>query len=390
MNGSTQLLAEASRRTWPVVVVGAGIAGSVAAFLLAQQGVEVLLVEKQHHPRPKTCGGCLHPAGFEALRAIGLGELDALRAAPRLTRAVLRRVGGPAVTIPFTAASPFRAIDRSLLDASLTERAIEAGATYLGECHITESSVDGDSRCLLARCGAERHTLRAGIVIACDGLNGPLAKGAGLVHEPRAWWRRKAGFSLDARGSTSLDPEAITMLCEEWGYLGAVRMGGGEAEHRWHLAAAVFPAVLRQAGGPLGLAKQALERHGVGPLELMADTVTTAPTLSRSLLRPWHDRLLVAGDASGYVEPITGEGMTWAIAAARAAAESSLAGWSANTGPGYERAWKQRVESGRGLVRLSAFTLDWPSARRAAWWALSASRPLRRWIGRRAVTGASA
>jgi 2-polyprenyl-6-methoxyphenol hydroxylase-like FAD-dependent oxidoreductase len=74
----------------------------------------------------------------------------------------------------------------------------------------------------------------------------------------------------------------------------------------------------------------------------------------RSVVRPWAPRLLLIGDSSGYVEPITGEGMAWALAAAEAALPFVTVPWSSTTGPGWEAAWRASVARRRDLVHLAA------------------------------------
>src|ERR1019366_8245574 len=66
---------EAGARSWDVVVVGAGPAGSLAARELARRGAAVLLLDKAHFPRAKVCGGCLTLKALATLTAVGLGTL---------------------------------------------------------------------------------------------------------------------------------------------------------------------------------------------------------------------------------------------------------------------------------------------------------------------------
>src|SRR5437588_7459508 len=68
-------LTEVADRRWDVAVVGAGLAGSLAAYGLARRGLAVLMVDKATFPRWKVCGSCLNPQAQAALAAAGLGDL---------------------------------------------------------------------------------------------------------------------------------------------------------------------------------------------------------------------------------------------------------------------------------------------------------------------------
>src|SRR5215216_3203258 len=110
---------------FPVVVVGAGPAGSVAARELARRGTRVLLADQAAFPRPKVCGCCLNAAGIAALEAVGLGHvLRELGAVP------LRRVRLAAGRADAEVALPGGvAVSRDALDLALVREAGEAGAT---------------------------------------------------------------------------------------------------------------------------------------------------------------------------------------------------------------------------------------------------------------------
>jgi len=374
---STLQPGQAAGRRWPVIVAGAGVAGAVVAHGLARRGVEVLLLEKRSHPRRKVCGGCLHPRGFAALEEMGLAGVPSLRDAGSLDAVVLSRAGRGAVRVPLGGEACFRAVDRAALDADLVDAAIGAGAQYIDRAQVLSSEVWDDGRRVAVRCEGRDLSLDADLVVSCEGLTGVLARGAGLVVPARPLWREKVGFSIEATGDVGVDLSAIAMLCEPWGYLGIVGMGAG----RWHLAAAIRPEVLSGLGGAVAAARTALARHGLAGLSVEEESLSTSPTLTRVLRRRWAPRLLVAGDAAGYLEPITGEGMTWAIASASAVTEVSAFGWSEKVGPVYEALWQTRVAGMRRLVSLSALALDRPAARGAALWALGASPVLRAWVG---------
>ena len=79
-------------------------------------------------------------------------------------------------------------------------------------------------------------------------------------------------------------------------------------------------------------------------------------------MRPYADRLFLIGDASGYVEPITGEGMAWALAAVESVIPIVSDGWNDDSGARWEAAWRTRVKSRTRFVRVAARVASSPMA----------------------------
>jgi 2-polyprenyl-6-methoxyphenol hydroxylase-like FAD-dependent oxidoreductase len=107
------------------------------------------------------------------------------------------------------------------------------------------------------------------------------------------------------------------MACSSGGYLGLVRLEDG----RLDLGAAFDPAWVKAAGGLGPAAAATLDEAGLPPLPGLAGLPWRGtPHLTRRAPRLAAERAFVLGDAAGYVEPFTGEGMAWALAAGRAVA----------------------------------------------------------------------
>ena len=125
------------------------------------------------------------------------------------------------------------------------------------------------------------------------------------------------------------------------GYVGLVQREDGAL----NLAAAFDRSCVAAAGGAAGAARSVLMSAGFDlPADLMAGQWQLTPALTRRPPAVAGSRCLLIGDAAGYVEPFTGEGMAWALTAGGAAAPfvvEGLADWS----PGLERRWLQTLES---------------------------------------------
>ncbi|MFO7692311.1 MAG: FAD-dependent monooxygenase [Vicinamibacterales bacterium] len=303
--------------TWDAIVIGAGPAGSLAATLLAREGLGVLLVERRAFPRRKVCGGCLNASALASLDRSGLGgRVRGLGALPLDTLRLHHR--GRQARVPLPAGL---AVSRAALDLALADAAAEAGCerrfqtTATIEPRSDDEAGRGYRRVLLRGAGGRDEAARARAVVVADGLGHvSLRDCAGFTSVVQASARVGIGGDVDA-GTIDTAPGAITMAVSRGGYVGAVDVEGG----RVNVGAAVDPAFLKASGGPAGALRAMFADAGVridAPLESI-DWMGTLP-LTRRLARPAARGIFVIGDAAGYVEPFTGEGMAWALAGAEA------------------------------------------------------------------------
>ncbi|MEM9065105.1 MAG: NAD(P)/FAD-dependent oxidoreductase [Planctomycetota bacterium] len=305
-----------------VLVIGAGPAGALFSVLLARQGREVVLVDKGSFPRSKVCGCCIAPAGQRAFEQAGLDGLlnDAL---------TLRRMemahSGRSVSIPIPS---YRTIGRHELDQRLVESAESEGVEFRPN---TSARVRPDGICEL-----DNGTLSPGVIVVADGLSG-----ASLREHPGFGWRVRPG-SLVGLGTVSdtpdagLDAHAVTMACAAEGYVGAASIGGG----RWSIAAAVTPQLIREQS-PSGAMKQIYQRATGRTLALDAPVRGTAPLTRQRNSVEAGTRIFLLGDACGYAEPMTGQGMSWAFEGAGLLAPIVDATIRGSTRPG---AWQSVVD----------------------------------------------
>ncbi len=350
---------------WPVIVIGAGIAGTCVAASLASKGVQVLLVDKGRPPRNKTCGCCMNLRAVRGLDRLGLLEtVSAL--APRAIDGMILLRGEAKAAIPFPkqgALSPI-AVSRIALDRALLAAAISRGAHFLGDTRVISSRLEGDHRVVRVRASdGYSAVLKAGIVVACDGLGSGLARGAelDLPHLENAKVGASAIFEPNA---FDLPSGKIIMATGDSGYVGVVQL----EDARWNVAAALHADALKE--GISHMIARLLDECRISHPDISATKWTTCPKLGREVIRPWTDRMLLAGDSSGYIEPITGEGMAWAVAAAESAAAVACEPWSDSSGKEYGRAWTRRVATSRKAVRSASALLD------RGWMATGAIRTL--------------
>jgi len=178
--------------------------------------------------------------------------------------------------------------------------------------------------------------LRAQLVLASDGLQGGFLQRGGLAPPVIA---RNAYIGLGAVAETVpcvLPAGAIAMACAPQGYVGV----SAAEDNQYIIAAALAPAFLRQHRRPADAVAEILARAGVecDPSVLRGLRWKGTPPLTRRSSAVTAERVLVLGDASGYIEPFTGEGMAWAMEAALALGPLVEEGIEVHT-EHLERAW---------------------------------------------------
>jgi flavin-dependent dehydrogenase len=292
--------------THDALVIGAGPAGSVAARELARRGRRVLLVDKAAFPRTKVCGCCLNGAAVRTLERIGLGHV--LAGAVPLTRVRIAAGHRSAeVRLPRGVALSREAFDVRLIDA-----AVRSGVEFRPNTTVHPRGRDAKD---------------ADVVVVASGLTGGDAT-------PEPGSRIGAGVVLEADSAPAFyTAGTIFMATGRGGYVGLVRV----EDDRLDIAAAFDPAFVKSAGG-LGPAAAGVLGSAGWPVPpgLIGAAWKGTPALTRRPVRVAGERTFVVGDAAGYVEPFTGEGMAWAVMSAAALAPIAANDWH----PGLAREWE--------------------------------------------------
>jgi flavin-dependent dehydrogenase len=294
-----------------ILVIGGGPAGSCCAIRLRQHGIAVDLAEKHSFPRPKVCGCCLGGAGLAALDVLGLAE-PILRLGCPISR-WQGSIGSRSVTIALPSGV---SISRELLDAELLRAASSAGAT-VGQptrAVIVDSDPSGVT-VRIDRNGSQCQRVYDCVVVAA-GLNAAgVSRFLPWVQAPSGPFG--VGFTADL--GNDCEPGVIYMACDDDGYVGVVRLEDGRAD----VAAALRSGTAARVGAaPIDRVRQILASSRLPRWSFSDDTaVMTTPALRRRRV-VGRNRVLAIGDTAGYVEPFTGEGITWAIQSGILAAET--------------------------------------------------------------------
>jgi menaquinone-9 beta-reductase len=317
-----------------VLIVGAGPAGSVAATVLARAGAKVRLIDRAAFPRDKLCGDTVNPGTLAILRRLGL---SARIEDGGLPVEGMRLTGGSGVAVDgrYPDGRIGRALARREFDWALLTCAVQAGAAFEPQTSVRRAIVDEeggrrrvDGVVSIAQGGAER-AIRARVTIAADGRRSTIAFGLGLARHPARPRRWAIGaYFADVAGLGTLGE----MHVRQGRYIGIAPVPGGVVN-----VCLVRPS--RPGDASLADPSALLTR------ELMADPqlrdrfagarLAQAPVVLGPLAvdasREEVEGLLLAGDAAGFVDPMTGDGLRFAVRggelAAMAALEALQHGW---------------------------------------------------------------
>ena len=342
-----------------VVVVGAGPAGSSAAYHLAACGLDVILVERHELGRDKVCGDGLTPSAVRELVRMGVDTSTWQR-----NRGLRVIGGGHRLHIPWPeqASLPSYGLARrrAELDRDLAEHAAAAGARLLTGVTATGPATTAAGRVIgvtakptarAARPGIPRPaTLRAPLVIDAGGVSARLATAVGRRKDERrplgvavrAYFRspRAADAWMESRLELWDGPPNRSDLLPGYGWLwsvgdGLVNVGLGSVSSRAATTRVDYRAVFKRwvASVPASWAFTPDNRVGR----------PTSAALPMAFNRKPHyaDGLMLLGDAGGMVSPFNGEGIAQALMSGRLAAEAAAQAAARSTAIGREKALGQ-------------------------------------------------
>lgn len=334
------------------LVVGAGPAGLIAALVLARAGARVLLVDRARFPRRKLCGDTLNPGAVALLARLGLARC--LDGALPLEGMILTGERGERIEARYPPPHRAAALPRADFDAALLAEAVAAGVEFAEGLRVRRPIVElaGPAGWRVAGVeavsGGRSLRLRARVTIAADGRRSTLGFALKLLGGP-AWPRRWAfgGYFEGVDGVAGMGELHV----RRGYYLGVAPLPGG-----------VVNACLVTASPPAGRppAEPLLDALGRDPwlAERFARARLVAPVVALGPLAVDAEAagvpgLLLAGDAAGFVDPMTGDGVRFACRGGELAASVALRMLEAGRWDGHEQLARLRAREFKCKYRLN-------------------------------------
>jgi len=315
------------------VVVGAGPAGAVAATVLARAGVRVRLLDRAAFPRDKLCGDTLNGGTLAVLRRLDL--LSAIEGlGMRIDGMIVSGDRGASVQGRYPGGLHGLSMTRRDLDAALVSQAIRAGASFEPEVPVRSAIVDNERGMprvtgVLIGAAGSAHVLPAPVVIAADGRRSTLAFGLGLAAHPVTPRRWAIGAYFGKPSGTSFGE----MHIRRDRYIGVAPLPGGVSNVCLVRPSSPGDPNLHDPEQTLRLAieREPLLRDRFADAPLVRPPIVLGP-VATDATGGSIDGLILAGDAAGFIDPMTGDGLRFAIRggelAAHAALQALTHGWT--------------------------------------------------------------
>lgn len=345
-----------------VIVVGAGPGGATAAMGLAQKGYDVLLLDRQKFPRDKVCGDAVPAGALDLLYSLGMA--DKIREAGFYYVDKIRLVSPKGFVMDADLEeenhqSRSAVVPRLQFDALLQEHAVDSGATFM-EAHVKEPILE-DGRVVGVRARVNGHVeeFRSQVVVAADGVTSAIARA--IRPDEHVDGHRAVALRAYVEDIEELPHQVEFYLYED------ILPG-----YAW-----IFPIGESRANIGLGMRLDKFREHNYNLKKMLQDFMEM-PEIKKRLrnggeihdVATWqlnfgsqknvqraYDGAVLVGDAAGFINPLTGGGISNALTSARFAVET------------VHQAFLQEDFSRRVLSAYEDFCNEqlWPTMRRSYW-----------------------
>jgi menaquinone-9 beta-reductase len=311
-----------------VVVVGGGSSGAAVAIGLARHGRDVLVLERAPAWRWRACGVFTSPVTVRQLARLGLSEADLAAVARRLPAMRVETPAGTQFRLTYGDDGSLRAaavgLDRSTLDPLLLERARAAGAEVREGATVRDVDIDHGRVSL-----ADGAVVEAGVLVGADGLRSVVAGHAGVARD--TWLGARTALTFHVEDPAPDATRDARMIVFDGGYVGLAPVPGGRVNVGIVVGGRHWADRLRRDGAAsvvdrvLATIPPAADDPVDWPTARRCDPIEGAAPVGHRVSRRHGEGWLLVGDAAGFLDPFTGEGLHRALRSAALATEAIVA-----------------------------------------------------------------
>jgi geranylgeranyl reductase family protein len=346
--------------TYDVIVVGAGPAGSTAAKNLAEKGIKVLLLDKATFPRDKPCGGGL-PTRVQKRFPYIEPFLDSVSYGTTMFSSSLRYKCDLIREKPF-----LEMVLRTDFDHGLLSLAQKAGATFLGGKSVVDVVVQKDKVSVMLEDG---QTMETQMVIGSDGMHSVVAEKTNLS-------KKLEVLCISLMQEQPMTPKQLTTFFTKKRMIYLFIKAHGIAGYAWvfpkknsvNIGIGEFQSAVSKERPKIPLKETyekfiaTLQEKKLLPADFPIENLKGATLPIFPLENTCGDRVLLCGDAAGFINPITGEGIYYAMVSGQIAADVIAEGLSSHDLSyrflsRYQTLWDN--DFGKDLKALGRFNNQW-------------------------------